>query len=92
MPGGVGVVWELVCVVVVVVGASTRVGLVLSQEGVGHALPSANMFDDLLLRIKHSILPTLYPILLFTLNPYDSENWKSDQNESLAKQLIKQTH
>ena len=27
--------------------AGTMVGVVLSQEGVGHALPSSNMLDDL---------------------------------------------
>ena len=46
--------------------AGTRVGMVPSQEGVGPALPSSNMFDDLLLRIKPSILPTLYPNLVST--------------------------
>ena len=48
--GGYGFVWE----VVVVWGgtsAGTRVGVLLSQEGVGHALLSLNMFNDLLLRI-----------------------------------------
>ena len=58
--GGVGV-W-----------AGTRVGVVLSQEGVGHALPSSNIFDDLLLRIKPSILPTLYHLTLLTPYTYDS--------------------
>ena len=37
--GGVGKCGE--------VWAGTRVGVVLSQEGVGHALPSSNMLDDL---------------------------------------------
>ena len=32
------------------VWAGTRVGVVLSQEWVGHALPSSNMFNDLLLK------------------------------------------
>ena len=62
-------VW--VCVVVVWgLWAGTRVGVVLSKEEEGHALPSSNMFDDLLLRIKPSILPTLYHLQLLTPNPY----------------------
>ena len=44
---GVGLGW---CSGGVGVWAGTRVGVVLSQEGVGHALPSSNMFDDLLLK------------------------------------------
>ena len=57
--GWCGVVWgwfgSLVWLVKVWCGevwAGTRVGMVLSQEEVGLALPSSNMFDDLLLRIK----------------------------------------
>ena len=79
--------------VLVVVWAGTRVDVVLSQEGVGHALPSSNIFDDLLLGIKSSILPTLYPLQLLTPNSYHSltnqKPGKSDQKDSLAKQLKK---
>ena len=49
--------------------AGTRVGVVPSEGRVGHTLPSSNVFDDPLLGIKSSILPTLYPLQLLTPNP-----------------------
>ena len=52
-------------------GGGTRVGRVPSEGGVGHALPSSNMFDDLLLGIKSSILTTLYPLQLLYLTFID---------------------
>ena len=42
------------------------------SERVEHALPSSNMYDNLLLSAKPSILPTLYPLPLLTPYPYHS--------------------
>ena len=56
--GGLGVVWWWCGVVggdAVVVGevwAGIRVAVVLTKEGLGHALPSSNMYDELLLSAK----------------------------------------
>ena len=73
---GAGVVWVGLGVTVTVIDVNWvthalcsdlmvrgDVGVGLTQEGVGHALPSSNMYDDILLSAKPSIFPTLYPLL-----------------------------
>ena len=67
--GGAGMVWgwcgdgEGWC------GCGVGEGLVLTQEGVGRALPSSNMYDNLLLRPgKHGHYAQSYKIINFCMH------------------------
>ena len=75
------------------VWAGIRVAVVLTKEGLGHALPSSNMYDELLLSAKPSILPTLYP-LPFPITysqpfPFldQSEAWKNLSNRRALQNI-----
>ena len=64
--GGVGGAW--MCFFLVCCGFGAGVGLVLTKEGVVRALPSSNMYDDLLLSARPSTLPFTLTSLLRTIN------------------------